>query len=128
MKICFGAAFLCTIGMFLTTKSYGPGLLAWSLIVGFFANMQFAALAIYIPEIFSTRILASAMGFCFGAGRVFAAMIALCGGQLIIMYGGSYAMASATLACIYIVGLIAAFFLPETNGKVAIDRVPQISN
>jgi hypothetical protein len=86
--------------------------------------MQFAALANYIPEIFATRFLASAMGFCFGAGRVFAAVVALCGGQLIILYHGSYALASATLALVYIVGLIVSFWLPETSGEVAIDQIP----
>ncbi len=123
MKICFGAAFLCTAGMFLTVKSYGLPLLFWNFVVGIFVNMQFAALAIYIPEIFTTRFLASAMGFCFGAGRVFAAVIALCGGQLIILYHGSYALASATLAFIYVIGLIASFWLPETNGEVVVDQI-----
>ncbi len=125
MKISFAAAFLCTIGMFLTVKSYGIELLCWNFVVGFFANMQFAALANYIPEIFATRFLASAMGFCFGAGRVFAAIIALCGGQLIILYHGSYGLASATLSLVYIIGLIACFWLPETNGKVAIEQIPE---
>jgi MFS family permease len=123
MKICFGAAFLCTAGMFLTVKSYGAPLLFWNFFVGLFANMQFAALANYIPELFATRFLASAMGFCFGAGRILAALTALCGGQLIVLYNGSYALACATLSLIYVVGFIISFWLAETTGKVAVDHV-----
>ncbi len=36
---------------------------------------------------------------------------------------GSYGLASATIALVYIVGLIACFWLPETNGQVATEQI-----
>jgi len=125
MKVAFGGGLLATMAMFLTVKEYGAALMAWSFAVGVLTNMQFAALQIYIPEAFPTNVLASAAGVCFGAGRIFAVALALCGGQLIGYYGGSYAMASATLSLIYSVGFVAAFWLHETNGQVAGVRIPE---
>lgn len=119
MKVAFGGGLLATMAMFLTVKEYGAALMVWSFAVGILTNMQFAALQIYIPEAFPTNVLASAAGICFGAGRIFAVALALCGAQLIGFYDGSYALASATLSLVYVVGFVAAFHLYETNGQVA---------
>ncbi len=35
---------------------------------------------------------------------------------MIVMFGG-FVEAAMTLSCIYVVGFVAAFFLPETRGK-----------
>lgn len=124
-KIAFGGGLIATAGMFILIKSYGPALLASCFVSGFLINMQWAGLQIYIPEAFKTSVLATATGICFGAGRIFAAVLAISGGQLIAIYNGSYAMACATLALVYCIGFIAAFWLHETNGEVAIESVPE---
>lgn len=126
MKVAFGGGFLATICMFLTVKSYGPELMAWCLAVGILTNIQFTALQIYIPEAFGTQVLGTATGIIFGAGRIFAVALALCGAQLIALYGGSYAMASATLSLAYAVGFVASFWLYKTSGEVAGITAPSI--
>lgn len=119
MKLTFGGALLTAVMMFISVKVYSPVLLVWASALGLFTNIQFAALQIYIPEVFPTSVLATATGICYGGGRIFAAALALCGGQLIAFYGGSYALAAATISTIYILGFVAAFFAPATNGETA---------
>lgn len=119
MILAFGGGLLATVLMFLTVKTYGTELMLWCLAVGILTNIQFTALQIYIPEAFGTQVLGTATGIIFGAGRIFAVALALCGAQLIAFYGGSYAMASATLSLAYAVGFIASFWLYKTNGEVA---------
>jgi MFS family permease len=118
MKLTFGGALVISIAMFITVKSYGTPLLCWAFAMGLFTNWQFAALQIYIPEVFPTSALASAAGVCYGAARIFSAGLTLCGEQLIAFYGGSYAYASATISSIYILGFIVAFWMYETKGQV----------
>jgi MFS family permease len=119
VKLSFVGGLIAAVTMFVTIKTFGLPLLLWAFALGVFTNVQFTTLQIYIPEVFPTSMLATAAGVCYGAGRVFSACLALCGGQLIAFYGGSYALASATLSLVYIVGVIAAFFIMETDGAVA---------
>lgn len=119
LKLAFGGGLIAAVTMFVTVKTFGIPLLLWAFALGVFTNVQFTTLQIYIPEVFPTSMLATAAGVCYGAGRIFSASLAICGGQLIAIYGGSYALASATLSLIYIVGVVAAFFVVETDGAVA---------
>lgn len=118
MAISFAAAFVCATGMFLTTKSFGPALIAWILFTGFFAHVPFVILWTYIPELFETKIRSTAFGVCFNIGRFAAAAAALASGELIKVFGGSYALAASSIACVYIPGIIATFFMPDSDGKV----------
>ena len=119
LKLSFAGGLIAAVTMFVTVKTFGLPLLLWAFALGVFTNVQFTTLQIYIPEVFPTSMLATAAGVCYGAGRIFSAALAICGGQLIAIYGGSYALASATLSLIYIVGVVAAFFIVETDGAVA---------
>lgn len=118
IRFSFGGCMLAVMFMFVTIKTFGLPLLTLIAFIGLTVGLQFTTLCIYIPEAFATNVLGSASGFTFSAGRIFAAAIAIGGGQLITMYQGSYAMASATVAIVYAVGFVAASFLPETNGEV----------
>lgn len=118
-KISFAGALITAVVMFISVKTYGPALLAWAFMLGVFTNLQFSALQIYIPEVFPTSMLATAAGICYGGARIFSASLTLFGAQLIALYGGSYGYASATIACVYILGVIAAYFVLETRGAVA---------
>jgi MFS family permease len=117
MRLSFGGALVSTLIMFLTIKEYGMPLLVWSLLLGIFTNLQFAALQIYIPEVFPTSILATAAGICYGGARIFSAALALVGSQLIAVYGGSFAYASATISLVYIIGVVASLYMTETDGE-----------
>jgi MFS family permease len=125
MKVAFGGALFAAMTMFITIKSFGLPLLAWSFALGILTNLQFTALQLYIPEVFPTSVLATAAGICYGGARVFSAVLALCGAQLIAVYGGSYAYASATISSIYVLGFVAAFFIVSTEGDTLGHLLPK---
>jgi hypothetical protein len=57
-----------------------------------------------------------AVSFCFNAPRFISCMGPLIAGTLIVSLGG-YGPASTIVGLFFILGLAAAPFLPETNGK-----------
>jgi hypothetical protein len=71
---------------------------------------------VWLPELFPTRIRATAIAFAFNAPRFIAFLGPLLAGQLIVYFGG-FSQAATILSGIYILGLIALNFLPETRGK-----------
>ena len=56
------------------------------------------------------------MAFAFNAPRFIAFMGPLLAGSMIVAFGG-FGKAAMILSSIYIVGIIAVLFLPDTNGK-----------
>ena len=109
----FSGALICCSAMFLSTKVFSNVLPVWTFFVGFFASLLFALLFIYVPEFFETKLRATALGFSVQFGRVVAAIAALTGGQLIGLFGGSYAMAGATISLFYFIGIFASLFVKE---------------
>jgi len=107
----FLGALICSLGMFLTNKSFNSTLLVWIFFEGFFAMALFSLIFIYVPEIYETKLRATAFGFCVQIGRIAAAIAAVTGGQLIVVFGGSYAMAGATISLFYLVGVFASIFV-----------------
>ena len=105
--------------MFLTIKSFGPQLVGWACIEGFLVLAPYTYLFIYVPELFDTRIRATAFGFSIQCGRIFAGLAAILGGQLVSLFDGSFAMAGACVSLVYIIGLIATFFMPASSGTVS---------
>jgi MFS family permease len=126
-RFAFTGALASCCAMFLSVTSFGPALLAWAFVVGGLATLPFVFLFIYVPELFDTRIRGTAFGFSVQLGRVFAALAALAGGQLIGLFGGSYALAGASVATLYCVGIIVSFFLPDTTGEVSGQENPSLA-
>jgi MFS family permease len=85
--------------------------------LGFFSNGIFSGFPIYFPEIFPTRIRATGAGFCFNAGRIFAAAGPFLTGYLVV-HLGSFARAASSIAVIYVLGLLILPFARETRGEV----------
>jgi MFS family permease len=73
-------------------------------------------LPLYLPELFPTRIRATGQGFSYNAGRVLAGV-----GVLVVSFavnvGGNYPLASALVCSVYVVGIVLAWFIPETKGQ-----------
>ncbi len=107
----FSGALISCLGLFLTTKAYSSTILAWVFCVGFFASLVFALMFIYVPEIYETKLRATAFGFSVQSGRIVAALAAITGGQLIGFFGGSYAAAGAVVSLFYLVGIFASLFV-----------------
>ena len=59
---------------------------------------------------------ATGCGFCYNGGRVLAAIAPLTFGKLTGSLGG-LAPAASVVSCIYLLGLAALIFAPETKGQ-----------
>ena len=111
----FAAAFVMTPVLFLWTQDLTLLLVA-AAALGLFSSGIFTWMAVWLPELFPTRIRATGAGFVFNAPRFIAWVGPLISGTLIASFGG-FSQAAMGIGAIYILGLGAAFFLPETKGK-----------
>ena len=101
---------------FLIPSSFSTAM--WLLpFLGFFSNGIFSGFPVYLPEIFPTRIRATGAGFCFNAGRIFAAGGPFLTGYL-VLHLGTFARAASSVALIYVFGLLILPFARETKGEV----------
>ena len=85
-------------------------------VFGFFTLGIWAWAPIWLPELFPTRMRATAVAFCFNAPRFISCIGPLIAGTLIVTLGG-YGPAATIVGLFFILGLVVAPFLPETNGK-----------
>src|SRR6266849_3001261 len=85
-------------------------------VYGFFIQGVFSWTPFWLPELFPTRMRATAAGFIFNAPRLISAIAPLIAGTLIVGLGG-YGKAATIIGMFYILGLLAVPFLPETRGK-----------
>ena len=85
-------------------------------VFGFFSLGIWAWAPVWLPELFPTRMRGTAVAFCFNAPRFISCLGPLIAGTLIVSLGG-YGPAATTVGLFFILGLVAAPFLPETNGK-----------
>jgi MFS family permease len=85
-------------------------------VYGFFIQGVFAWTPIWLPELFPTRMRATAAGFIFNAPRLISAVAPLIAGTLIVNLGG-YGKTATIIGLFYVLGLLAVPFLPETRGK-----------
>ena len=114
--LCLGSLLACGF-LFRGIDSYGPAFLVMTFVVGAFTAAFYGWTPLYLPELFPTRSRATGQGFAYNAGRVFAAVGALQMGALVKSFGGSYAKAGAVVTLVYLVGMVAIWFAPETKGK-----------
>jgi MFS family permease len=111
----FAMSFLLVPVQFMLTENLFL-LLIIAAVMGFFASGQYTWMSSWAPELFPTRVRATATGFIFNGARFLAAFGPLVSGALVVNFGG-YGRATLVIASIYILGLLCAPFLPETSGK-----------
>jgi len=138
------------IGAFLTTNLYfmmfnGVQHIWMSAVMGFFQLALFAGFAIYLPELFPTRLRSTGTSFCYNVGRFLAATGPFTLGVLQKNLGdaaiaklGSAATAAEQAAAklqafreacswvsiVFILGIVVVFFLPETKGRALPEDLP----
>lgn len=102
----------------------GVGDLFWMIpLMGFCILSLFGGYAIYFPELFPTRLRSTGTSFCYNVGRYLAApgplALNLLSGQVFGAYGNvlSWRYAGLTMCAVFLVGLLALPFAPETKGK-----------
>ncbi len=85
-------------------------------LMAFFVLGMHAGYAIYFPELFPTRLRATGASVCFNLGRVLSAIIMVIRGTLYDWLGGM-PQAAALISCLFWVGLVILWFMPETAGR-----------
>ncbi len=103
--------------LFRVVDSFGALFLALTFSVGVLTGTFFGWLPLYLPELFPTRVRATAQGIAFNAARVLAACGALQMGALMRHFDGSYPRAGAVISLIYLAGLGLIWLGPETKGR-----------
>ena len=112
--MCLGSLVMLPV-TFLTPRTYIEVLLLLPFL-GFFNNGIFSGFAIYLPELYPTRIRATGAGFCFNIGRLLASVGPFVTGYLVAALG-SFSLAVCVVAMIYLLGLLILPFAPETKGQ-----------
>ncbi len=95
-------------------------------IMGFCQLALFGGYAIYFPELFPTRLRSTGTSFCYNVGRLVAAggpsALGLLTSQVYAGYKSvdpslPFRYAGVTMCSVFLIGLIALPFAPETKGK-----------
>lgn len=101
--------------LFFTTTDLSL-LLVLAFLSAIFANGQYTWMPVWLPELYPTRMRATALAFAFNAPRFLAFLGPLFAGGMIANLGG-YGPAAMALSLVYIIGIVATPFLPETKGQ-----------
>ncbi len=111
--LCLGSLIACQV-LFTQFTEYNLGFLAMSFLVGGVTAAVYGWLPLYLPELFPTRVRATAQGISFNFGRIFAGVGGIgLGGSV----PGGYAKMGAVVSLIYVLGLVLIWLAPETKGK-----------
>lgn len=121
----FVLALLSTVGFF---QFFNGRQDVWmSAVMGACQLGLFAGFAIYLPELFPTRLRSTGVSFCYNVGRFVAASGPFTIGKLqaSLKEGATtpteaidaFRNAASYMSVIFLVGLVAVAFLPETRGR-----------
>jgi len=122
-RTAFAISFLAALGMtaFTFWKLNTIGQMFWMVpAMGFTQLALFGGYAIYLPELFPTRLRSTGTSFCYNVGRIVAAAGPLTLGLLTSrVFHGPDAMryAGVAMCSVFLVGLCALPFAPETKGQ-----------
>jgi len=117
------------IAMFVTAYVYrymdSPNDAYWMMpLMGAAQLSLFAGFAIYLPELFPSRLRSTGTSFCYNLGRFAAAVGSFFSAELTAFYTKSHPTgvvalryAAMTMCVIFLVGIVTLFFAPETKGQ-----------
>ena len=115
VMIFFAASLILTPVLYLWTHNLQLILLV-AAVNGFFTLGQYSWMAVWLPELFPTRMRATGMAFVFNGPRFIAFLGPLFAGLLISQLGG-FSNVAVAFSFIYILGFAMVPLLPETKGK-----------
>jgi hypothetical protein len=109
------AALTSSIALFFGVSDFGMRLLFCVAMLGLITGGIGGWLALYLPELFPTAIRATNQGICYNSGRVAAA-----GGVALTAFAfagqANFPIYCGTVSLVYILGIVIAFYLPDTRG------------
>jgi MFS family permease len=90
-------------------------------LMGFCQLSLFGGYAIYFPELFPTRLRSTGVSFCYNVGRLVAAVgplgLGLLTSRVFVAYPEPMRQAGVAMCVVFLVGLLALPFAPETRGE-----------
>ncbi|MDQ1255771.1 MAG: hypothetical protein QG656_365 [Candidatus Hydrogenedentes bacterium] len=99
---------------FFISTSFAAAMIMFPL-MGFALLTMFGGYAIYLPELFPTRLRATGTGFCYNVARYLSAFSPLFFGRVSGAIGIQYA--ALVFSVIFVFGMLVLPFAPETKGK-----------
>ena len=112
--------FISSVVMYSCFHSFGIGVVVAASVLGFFFGIIPSAFAIYFPEIFPTKIRATAEGFCYSTGRFVTAFGVLYSGYLVQKFSGNIGFAASLMSVTFLIGAVVSLFAKETDKTVPI--------
>lgn len=88
--------------------------------MGFLSNVHSSAVNMYASEVFPTRARSTAIGLCYGSGRVFAMMMPFLGLTILTTVGGSGVLTLSAVLFVVTAFLVQTFG-PKTTGRLLED-------
>lgn len=118
--ICFVAAAASTILTFSQLDTFAE--VFWMVpLMGFCQLSLFGGYAVYFPELFPTRLRSTGISFCYNVGRFVAAggpfALGLLTSQVYSDFPEPMRPAGITMCAVFLIGLLAVPFAPETKDK-----------
>ena len=133
--LCIGS-FVSLVYLYQANDAFGTKFLVSAFAAGGITAAFYGWFPLYLPELFPTSIRATSQGFAFNFGRVISAVGTLQTAAVTSYFAqgiapdrveiDAVAKASATLAAIYLIGVIIIWFGPETKGKPLPERMRDI--
>jgi MFS family permease len=111
----YAMSLILTPVLYIWAQGMGTLLVAVA-VFGFFTTGIWSWAPIWLPELFPTRVRGTAVAFCFNAPRWISCTGPLIAGTLIVALGG-FGNAATIVGFFFILGVVAAPFLPETKGQ-----------
>lgn len=106
-----------TIAMFQLTAPLQASFFPIVFAQGFVATLFFGWLPLYLPELFPTHVRATGSGISYNVGRFATAGGVLAAGLVFTAFGGSYPAVGTAAACIYGLGMIVIWWVPNADSK-----------
>jgi hypothetical protein len=82
----------------------------------FSLGFAFSWMAIYLVELFTSAVRATAASVVFNGARLIAWVFPIIAGEIVTTFGG-VSQATLIMSSVYVIGLIVPWFMPETTGK-----------
>ncbi|MCJ2048561.1 MFS transporter [Methylobacterium sp. J-070] len=116
LLVTYAGCIATSLACYLWTGGLGP-FMGLAFLNGFFTlGFAFSWMAIYLVELFTPAVRATAASFVFNGARLIAWIFPIIAGQIVTSFGG-VAAAALTMSSVYVIGLVVPWFMPETTGK-----------